>query len=207
MATEVDICNMALGHIGDRAGISAIVPPDGSVQAEHCARFYPIVRDIMLEGHTWRFNTTRALMADLSAAIPPPTNWQYTYAIPNGCLRPLKVLAEGDTEEDGTEEFLVEADPSGVGVLFCNVPQATLRYLMKITDPTKFSPLFVFALSRLLASALAGPIIKGRAGVQEAVRQYQAFLLAKAEATAADANTRKTTTYQDFTPAWLSARQ
>ena len=40
MASDVDICNMALSHLGARAQISAIVPPDGSVEAGYCARFH-----------------------------------------------------------------------------------------------------------------------------------------------------------------------
>ena len=37
-----------LGHIGDAATVSSINPPEGSAQAEHCARFYPIARDALL---------------------------------------------------------------------------------------------------------------------------------------------------------------
>ena len=42
MATEVDICNLALAHLGDDATIATIKPPEGSAQAEKAARFYPI---------------------------------------------------------------------------------------------------------------------------------------------------------------------
>ena len=45
MATEVDICNLALAHLGDDATIASIKPPEGSAQAEKSARFYPIARD------------------------------------------------------------------------------------------------------------------------------------------------------------------
>ena len=55
MASEVDICNLALGHLGDNATVSSISPPEGSAQAEHCARFYPIARDALLEMHNWNF--------------------------------------------------------------------------------------------------------------------------------------------------------
>ena len=49
MASEVDICNLALGHLGDNATVASLNPPEGSVQAQHCARFYPIARDALLE--------------------------------------------------------------------------------------------------------------------------------------------------------------
>ena len=48
MPSEVDICNLALGHLGDSATVATIDPPEGSAQAEHCARFYPIARDARL---------------------------------------------------------------------------------------------------------------------------------------------------------------
>ena len=34
MASNVDICNLALSLIGDVAKVSSITPPDGSVQSE-----------------------------------------------------------------------------------------------------------------------------------------------------------------------------
>ena len=45
MATEVDICNIALAHLGDDATIASLSPPEGSAQAEKAARFYPIARN------------------------------------------------------------------------------------------------------------------------------------------------------------------
>ena len=55
MASVVDICNLALAHIGDDATVSSIDPPEGSAQAEHCKRFYAIARDTMLQMHNWNF--------------------------------------------------------------------------------------------------------------------------------------------------------
>ena len=55
MATEVDICNLALAHLGDDATIASLSPPEGSAQAEKAARFYPIARNTLLEMHTWNF--------------------------------------------------------------------------------------------------------------------------------------------------------
>ena len=53
MASEIAICNLALSHLGDAANIASIDPPEGSAQAEHCATFYPIARDSLLEMHDW----------------------------------------------------------------------------------------------------------------------------------------------------------
>ena len=75
MASEVDICNVALGHLGDEAAISAIDPPDGSVQASHCARIYPMARDELIEMHNWRFAVKRKALALLATTEQPQTLW------------------------------------------------------------------------------------------------------------------------------------
>ena len=51
MASVVDICNQALSHLGDSATVASIDPPEGSAQAEHCARFYPAALAALLEMH------------------------------------------------------------------------------------------------------------------------------------------------------------
>ena len=66
MATEVDICNLALAHLGDDATIASIKPPEGSAQAEKAARFYPIARDTLLDMHTWNFAMKRATIPSVS---------------------------------------------------------------------------------------------------------------------------------------------
>ena len=63
MASEVEICNLALAHLGDEATVASIDPPEGSAQAEHCQRFYPVSRNSLLEMHDWAFATKRATLA------------------------------------------------------------------------------------------------------------------------------------------------
>ncbi len=49
MPSVVDLCNLALAYLGDDATVASIDPPEGSAQAEHCQRFYPIARDTLLQ--------------------------------------------------------------------------------------------------------------------------------------------------------------
>lgn len=60
MPSAVTICNLALAHLGDSATVSSIDPPEGSAQAEHCARFYPVALGLLLEAHPWNFATKRS---------------------------------------------------------------------------------------------------------------------------------------------------
>lgn len=209
MASQVQICNMALSHIGADARVSAISPPDGSVEAGHCATFYDQARTEMLEPGAWAFTLARATLASVTNTS---TAWAYAYAKPSDCLRPLRVLtpALGVTvftqdevtlavDDNDSARFKIEGT-----TLYSNEPDAVLLYVRDQTDTTKFTPSFVSALSYLLASYLAGPIIKGNEGtrVGDGMRQ-RAMALADVSATAS-ANASSQTT--EFTPAQLRAR-
>ena len=222
MASEVDICNLALGHIGDAATVSSINPPEGSAQAEHCSRFYPVARDALLELHSWGFATKRVNLASLGSAWP---EWQYCYAVPNDALNLLAVLpplATDDYSEGITwmysqtgaalaaggiyqpQPFNYETLDDGTLVIYTNQENAMLRYTAYVTDTTVFSPLFVSTLSWYLASMLAGPVIKGEAGAAEAKRCMAQAQLMLGKATVSDSNQRRTTIAQN-TP-WMTGR-
>src|SRR4051812_42442865 len=94
---DVDIVNLALSHLGDKANVSSISPPDQSVQAQHAARYYDHVRDGLLESFAWKFalrRATLALRADISIG-----SWAYVYAEPNNCLRIVNILPEGYSKD------------------------------------------------------------------------------------------------------------
>jgi hypothetical protein len=65
-----------------------------------------------------------------------------------------------------------------------------LRYQSLVSDPTKFTPLFVMTLSWKLASLLAGPIVKGDIGAAEAKRCMQMMAGYLSQARSSDANMR-----------------
>ncbi len=204
MASEVDICNLALAHLGDRATIASIDPPEGSTQAEHCARFYPIARDTLLEMHAWRFATRRATLADISLVAEVPSGWTYAYALPSGCLRVISVLPPEAQSDDETQDFEAEVGSNGQGAIYTDQEDAVARYIARVTDTTKFSPLFVDALAWLLASHLAGPILKGATGTNAAQACYATFRQQFALAVGSDANQRKN--QPTHTAPWVSAR-
>tara|TARA_R110000787_G_scaffold147516_2_gene261290 strand:- start:4018 stop:4689 length:672 start_codon:yes stop_codon:yes gene_type:complete len=210
MATEVDICNLALGHLGDNATIASLKPPEGSAQAEHAARFYPISRDTLLESHSWNFATRRSTPA---AVANPIAQWKYAYALPNDCMDIIGVIdpsAENDyvtrasaADNQGNyaptvsaglyvpQPFTVETDANGVPVLYTNVQNALLRFQAYVTDTTTFSSLFTLTLSWHLASMLAGPVIKGEVGQAEGKRCAQMMAAFLQQAKNSDLTNRK----------------
>lgn len=210
MASVVQLCNMALSHIGSEARVSSISPPDGSVEAGHCATFYDIARTELVEPGAWRFALKRATLATLSTN--PSATWAYAYAMPSDCLRPVRVLRVGsmmtvfnqDTmgynpNDADSADFTTEGD-----VLYSNEPEAVLVYVRDVTDTSKFPPSFTSALSYLLASYLAGPVIKGNEGtrVGDSMRE-RAMALADIAATSS-ANASSAT--NDFQPSSVLAR-
>lgn len=201
MASEIDICNLALAHLGDTATIASISPPEGSAQAEHCARFYPVARDTLLESHNWKFATRRATLALLDADA---FNWTYAYAEPAGALRVVSILPGTAMSTDEGEQFETMGDDEGNALVLTDLEDATALYTVRVTDTTKFSPLFVDALSRLLAAYLAGPVIKGDLGKAEAKAQMQHFRLALNLAITSDANQRKVT--PEHSVGWIAGR-
>lgn len=216
MASEVDICNLALGHLGDTANVASLDPPEGSAQAEHCARFYPIARDSLLEMHPWGFATKRVQLAQLGTGWP---EWDYSYAQPADALNIIAVLPPYATDDYSVglsnvpmaaggsyvpQAFSCEVDANGADVIYTDQEDAVLRYTALVTDTTKFSPLFVMSLSWHLASMLAGPILKGDAGAAESKRctaMMQAYL---AKATESDAGQRRINPQHNV--GWINGR-
>jgi hypothetical protein len=197
MSSDVDICNLALSHLGDTATVASISPPEGSAQAEHCARFYPIARDGLLEMHAWGFATRRTPLALL--ANPPASTWRYAYGVPADLLNALAVYgqnAEDDISAHGLltpQTFVIETEENGNSALLTDQPRAVLHYTVRVNDSERFPPLFVTTLALYLASMLAGPVIKGDAGAAMAQNLMKVMLAFLNKAAVADANQRRET--------------
>ena len=195
MAGDVDICNLALAHLGDSATVTSLDPPEGSAQAEHCARFYPIARNALLALHAWGFATTRAPLAPLGSS--PSPWWSHAYALPQDTLSVLAILAP-DAGDDylqagqaTPQPFSCEVDATGQRIVLTNQPGALLRYTRVELDAGRFPPLFTLTLSWQLAGMLAGPLIKGEAGAAEAKRCAQMAQAYLAQATRHDASQQR----------------
>jgi len=195
MASEVETCNMALSHI--RAGsINSLT--EGSLPAQQCKLWYPIIRNRMLKESAWGFN--RKIRA-LSLVTTEIFNWAYAWQYPTDCLKINRLV--------GAHEELANADADVVSRLLdsqllplkdmrtqisyevfnfddnktIGTNEADLRidYAAKITDPNLFTDDFNIAFSYLLASVLAIPIVgaeTGRALRSDSVQLYKEYLSA-----------------------------
>lgn len=223
---ELDICNLALSHLGDAAEITSISPPDGSAQAAHCSRFYPVARDSMLDMRSWTFATRRKALVPMDNTR---TEWDYAYIVPGDCTTSFAVLPPDVQDDYSTrysptdspgypaniypivaagayipQPYTVETDEFGRQILYTDQADAVIRYSASGTDATKFSPLFRMALSWHLASMLAGPIIKGEVGAAEAKRCAQMAQYYIGQADESDSNQRQIKP-EHIVP-WMSGR-
>lgn len=179
MASVVTICNMALSHLGSEALVTAISPPDGSVEAGWCATYYDQARTELLEASAWGFALTRATLGELTNESDL---WEFCYAVPSDAIRCVRIISAGADDLTGVN-FDREGD-----VLYTMEEDAVLVYVRDVTDTTKFPPSFVSALSFVLAGYLAGPIIKGTEGMKigDAMRERARVLVAASAALTAN---------------------
>lgn len=228
MSTAVDICNLALGHLGDSATVVSLDPPEGSAQAEHCARFYPIALAALLERHPWGFATIRVPLSPLGSN--PSSSWSYAYAMPSDAVNLLAVLASDAASDNSVspvatapdyglpgqlavyagaytpQDYIAESQADGTEIILTNQEGAVLRYTRLVTDTNRFTPLFTETLSWLLASKLAGPVLKGETGRQAAVSCFKMAETYLGMAKDSDASQRQIKQTAKQQVGWLTAR-
>lgn len=198
MASAVDISNTALSHLGADAVVTSLSPPDGSVEAGHCARFLPIARQAALVTHNWNFARKRVALALLTN---DSAEWAYKYQLPSDCLRARKILSLDDMDmpERNGALFDIEGD-----AIYTNQEIATLVYTTDVTDTTKYPPDFVQGLGMLLAGYLAGPLIKGSEGMKISDAWIERGLAIMRRVAAFDASSAKENS--EFTPGSIAVR-
>lgn len=181
MASIVSICNMALTNLG-KDNISAL--SEATAEARACNQFFAHVRDTMLEAYPWRFAGKTQSIAQLTN--DKPGAWAYAYQRPVDCLKVRWVRAEYSLIDPSSDAEAI-ANPYDIEgtTIYCNLSPAFLRYTRQITDTTKFSPLFVEALSWQLAVRLAMPLTRDPKVRADA---FQLALRTQGAAEVADAN-------------------
>lgn len=187
MASVVSICNLALSNIG-KDNIQAL--NEAGAEARACSQFYDHVRDTLLQGYPWRFaGKTQALAQVVN---DKPGQWAYAYSRPNDCLK-IRWVRPEYSEEHGAltkqEEISFPHEADGQ-VIYCNLSPAFLRYTSRATDPSRFTPLFIEALSWHLAVRLAMPLTRDPKLRADA---WQVANMTTGQAQMADANEERET--------------
>jgi hypothetical protein len=154
MITQVDICNLALSHLGQRA-ISSLTEPNE--QARKCNLIYATTRDAVLRAASWNFATKIEPLAAISDE--EILGWDYLYMCPVKCLYIRKIYNEDTIDLAEPQEFRQLLSPtSNQKAIATDVEEAYIEYTYQIVDPNLFDSLFVDAFSTLMASKLAQPL-------------------------------------------------
>lgn len=195
MSSPVDICNIALSRLGDRATVTSISPSDGSAQADHCARFYPIALKTLLASHRWSFAISRAALAYLGEV---PVGEGRMMAVPADCISIIEMV---DTQNPGADTHYRCEMYKGSRIVVCESTDIWIRYLSSSVDSSIFPATFVDALAWLLASYLSGSMTPGTTGSQmaaECLKYYETFRLK-----AVHEDSQQNFEHVDYRPAFL----
>jgi hypothetical protein len=188
MSSEVFICNLALSNIG-KENISDL--NETGAEAKACRQFYAHCRDTLLQVYPWRFAGKTQSMGQITN--DKPGAWEYAYNRPNDCLK-VRFVRENYTLTPDANTPLPEpmGHPYEIedGKVYCNLSPALLHYTWRITDPTKFPPLFLDALAWSLSARLAMPLTRD---LSQRNACTQAAATTRLAAEAADANEERET--------------
>jgi hypothetical protein len=192
MASVVGICNIALSHIG-KPTITDL--DEASEEARQCKLHYELTRDTMLQVYPWEFAKTMIALAEIANTWQQ--RWQYAYQRPSDCLKARRIVLDIDNPDD------TATVPMGVseGAIYCGVSPATLEYTRKLTDPSKFPPLFQDALSWALATKIAMPLTR-----DQSVRKDAFQIAGQTMETAKTADANEEASSYDYPSAFISSR-
>lgn len=210
MNNAVNICNLALSHLGEVPNIASISPPEGSSYSEICATYYPIAHRKLLEEHNWSFAIRRATLARLADTT---SDGRYRYALPADFVR---VIDQQLNNQVPQPQYMYEPPihmrmTQRVGfeiegkTLISSTEAVELIYLSSNTDVGLFSAGAQLALSHLVASLIGSSV---RADVATISAQKNAYEMELSKARADDANMNKqgNKLYADHLPTWMLAR-
>lgn len=162
MATEVEICQLALDQLGDYA-ISDL--KEDSKQARLCDRNYPRARDAVLRAHPWNCALTRAALSKDTEA--PAFGWAFQYTLPRDCLRVIPLTQDGVPNADP-----IVHEVEGRKILTNADAPLPVRYIRR-AEASVFDPMLVQAIAMQLAFIIAFNLTGSRSKQDDALAQYR----------------------------------
>lgn len=146
--SSVEICNMALDYIGERADVTSIEVPEKPNEVI-LARHYDVTRQNLLREYLWNFARTEATLARTGDG---GLDYRDKFLMPNDCLRVISIgvaLFEIKDYNIQGREILINGQQPGSQQQSANALQ--LRYMKDETEVSKFDSLFIKLLALQLA--------------------------------------------------------
>tara|TARA_S200002703_G_scaffold148538_1_gene145343 strand:- start:1543 stop:2136 length:594 start_codon:yes stop_codon:yes gene_type:complete len=159
MVSEVDICNRGLIKV--HAPLITSLTQD-SPEAILCNAVYDQIRDEVLRAHFWNFAIKQVSLEQLTET--PVFEFDYKYALPADYVRVYRL-------ENPNQRYKIKS-----GELHTNQSTMKMEYVAKITDTTKFDPMFVTALSLRIGAELAYPLAGSNDRYRELLAEYEQYI-------------------------------
>jgi len=165
--SKTSICNMALTplgaqrihDIGDASDETAVL----------CRLYYDIIVDEVLRSHTWNCAIWFQSLASLSSddddyLLDDYEEYDYQYTLPTDpkCLRVISIPEYPDYDYEIVGDYLL-----------CDLDEVVLKYVKRITDPTKFDALLVQSIAYRLAAELADRITNSSRTRDNMLKMYE----------------------------------
>jgi hypothetical protein len=185
--SPIDICNMALAHLGDRR-ITRIDDDAALADAlvRYCNEFYTQARQEALAAHRWTFAKNAVALSQRSGSAIV-IGYSYSHGLPEDMLRLMRLVPGTEVTTDGVVTGMDYPD-KGIDKfkivgkeVWSNTQFLALEYVKDVTDPDEWTPHFRAAVARLLASYLAGPTTDDPNEVAKQTRIYETIALPNAQ--------------------------
>lgn len=151
MASEVEICNLAL----TRLGADAIRSFDEDNKRARLSQIsYEHTRSLFLEDHEWTFNTKYIQLAQLATVVHPV--FSYVYQIPSDCLYARQILDSSGRINSRTKWEVFSNH------IATDVEGAWLRYSEEVVVTGRYPYYFVEAIATQIAAELAPAIVQDK---------------------------------------------
>ena len=151
---KTDICNLALGRMGEKTVTTTEITDNSGVIAPHCNRNYEQTRDALLRSLDWRFASDRA---ELEEADTPDFEWDYAFDLPDDFLAMKSIYDDNEPNHVYGNHYELEGK-----LLLTNEDACEIKYIKQVEDVTLFDPLFVEVLVLSLALKLVMPLSQDR---------------------------------------------
>lgn len=152
MASEVDICNIALGWLGANLITSL---NDNTKQANLCQVNYPNLRDALMASYDWTF----AMERFTPTPKPDHIRGDFEFEVPSNILRVVDVYRdEFYVYEFARDDWYMEGERR----LYAPRQLVYAKGVKNLVITAEFTPTFVQALAARLAADLCIPITENR---------------------------------------------
>lgn len=165
--SKSDICNLALGNLGNFGTISDIDTPTNDKERTF-ALWYDVCRQFTLKLMVPNFALNRQYVAAMVAT--PVFGYGYAYALPTNCLRVLGIGEAWQKRNDyAVEGNLILSDDQFTG-------GAPIRYVMDVKDVNQFSPEYIMLLAQYIAAYTCLSITQDQAKTDKLMEKLPASM-------------------------------